>query len=79
MHKQTGSPCEELLQQWSAKRELANYYITALLRLSPDAPGALRRKQELCKKVFEAQLSLKLVDDQLQSCYQEFGLESSHI
>ncbi len=25
MHKQTGSPCEELLQQWSAKRELANY------------------------------------------------------
>ena len=79
MHKQTGSPCEELLQQWSAKRELANYYITALLRLSPDTPGALRRKQELYKKVFEAQLSLKLVDDQLQSCYQEFGRESSHI
>ena len=79
MHKQTGSPCEELLQQWSAKRELANYYITALLRLSPDAPGALRRKQELCKKVFEAQLSFKHVDDQLQRCYQEFGRESSHI
>ena len=75
MHKQTGSPCEELLQQWSAKRELANYYITALLRLSPDAPGALRRKQELCKKVFEAQLSYKHVDDQLRSCYKEYGQE----
>jgi len=55
-------------------RELANYYITTLLRPSPDAPDALRRKQELCKKVFEAQLSFKHVDDQLQSCYQEFGL-----
>jgi hypothetical protein len=79
MHKQKGSPCEELLQQWSARRELANYYMTALLRLSPDAPDALRRRQELSKKVFEAQLSLKHVDDQLQSCYQEFGPESSHI
>jgi hypothetical protein len=79
MHKQKGSPCEELLRQWSARRELANYYMTALLRLSPDAPDALRRRQELSKKVFEAQLSLKQVDDQLQSCYQEFGPESSHM
>lgn len=79
MHKQAGSPCEELLRQWSARRELANYYITALLRLNPDTPGALQRRQELCQRVFEAQLSLKHVDDQLQSCYQEFGPKSSHM
>ncbi|TMD94444.1 MAG: hypothetical protein E6I79_02480 [Chloroflexi bacterium] len=64
MHKQTGSPCEELLQQWSAKRELANYYITALLRLSPDAPDALRRKQELYEylRILEQQKRLNQVN-----------------
>ena len=51
MHKQRGSPCEELLQQWSMKRELSNYYMTTLLRLSPDDPDALRRRRELSKKV----------------------------
>lgn len=79
MHKQAGSPCEKLLQQWAAKRELANYYMTALLRLNPDAPDALQRRQELCQRVFEAQLSFKHADDQLQSCYQEFGPKSSHM
>jgi hypothetical protein len=73
MQKQRSSPCEGLLQQWSAKRELANYYMTALLRLSPDDPDALRRRRELSKKVFEAQLCYKHVDDQLQSCYREYG------
>ena len=76
MHKQRGSPCEELLQQWSMKRELSNYYMTTLLRLSPDDPDALRRRRELSKKVFEAQLSYKHVDDQLRSCYEEYGLEA---
>jgi hypothetical protein len=73
MHKQMSHPCNGLLQQWQVRHELANYYFTVLLRLSPDAPHALQRRQELSNKVFEAQLSLKHVDDQLQSCYQEYG------
>ena len=77
MHKQTSSPCEGLLLQWSVKRELSNFYMTALLRLNPDDPNALRRRQELSKKVFEAQLCYKQVDDQLRSCYEEYGQESS--
>ncbi len=73
MNKQMSSPCDELLQQWKARRETANFYFTALLRLSPDSSDALRRRQELNEKVFEALLSWKHIDDQLQSCYQEYG------
>ena len=70
-------PCDRLLQQWQIKREVANYYFTALLRLSPGDCNALQRRQELSQKVFEAQLSLKHTSDQLQSCYQEYACESS--
>jgi hypothetical protein len=73
MDKQMSHPCDELLQQWQTKRELANYYFTTLLRLSPDAPDAVRQRQELNEKVFDALLNWKQVDDQLQSCYQEYG------
>ena len=73
MDKQMSHPCDELLQQWQAKRELANYYFTALLRLSPEAPDAVRQRQEFNEKVFDALLTWKQVDDQLQSCYQEYG------
>ncbi len=74
MPKQLRHPCEKLLQQWQVRRELANYYMTTLLRLSPDAPDALCRRQELSEKIFTARLSLRHTDDQLQSCYQEYGL-----
>jgi hypothetical protein len=73
MNKQTSHPCDGLLQQWQARREEANFYFTTLLHLSPDAADALRRRQELNEKVFDALLSWKHVDDQLQSCYQEYG------
>ena len=73
MNKQMSHPCDELLQQWQTKRELANFYFTTLLRLSPDAPDAVRQRQELNEKVFDALLTWKHVDDQLQSCYQEYG------
>ena len=76
MDKQMSHPCDELLQQWQAKRELANYYFTTLLRLSPDAPDAVRQRQELNEKVFDALLNWKQVDDQLQRCYQEYGQSS---
>ncbi len=78
MYKQMPHPCEGLLQQWQVRRGLANYYMTALLRLSPDAPDALRRREELSEKIFAARLSLRHADDQLQSCYQEYGGRSSH-
>jgi len=74
MPNQLHHPCEGLLQQWQVRREVANYYMTTLLRLSPDAPDALRRRQELSEKIFAARLSLKHADDQLQSCYQEYAL-----
>ena len=73
MNNQMGHPCDGLLQQWQAKRETANFYFTALLRLSPDTSAALQQRQELNDKVLEALLSWKHVDDQLQSCYQEYG------
>ena len=73
MDKQMSHPCDELLKQWQMKRELANFYFTSLLRLSPDAPDAVRQRQELNEKVFDALLTWKHVDDQLQSCYQEYG------
>jgi hypothetical protein len=59
------------LQQWQGKRDLANYYFTTLLRLSPAEPGALQRRQELHEKVVDALRSWKYVDEQLQRCYQE--------
>ena len=73
MNNQMNHPCDELLQKWQARREEANFYFTALLRLSPDLSDALRRRQELNDKVFNALLSWRQVDDQLQSCYQEYG------
>ena len=73
MNKQVDHPCDELLNQWQAKRETANFYFTTLLHLNPDAADAIRRREELNEKVFEALLSWKQVDDQLQSCYQEYG------
>jgi hypothetical protein len=74
MCKQNVHPCDGLLQQWQMRREVANYYFNALLRLSPDDPNALQRHQELSRKIFEAQLSLKHMSDQLQSCEQEISL-----
>ncbi len=76
MSLQMSHPCDGLLQQWQGKRELANFYFTTLLHLSPDTPDATRRRQELTEKVFEALLSWKEVDNQLQSCYQEYGQRS---
>jgi len=73
MSHQMNHPCNEPLQQWQGKCELANYYFTALLRLSPNAPDALQRRQELNEKEFDALLTWKHVDEQLQSCYQEYG------
>ena len=56
MNNQMNHPCDELLQQWQARREEANFYFTALLRLSPDSSDALRRRQELNDKVLDALL-----------------------
>jgi hypothetical protein len=71
MQEHSQHPCDSLLQQWNLRREVANYYFTALMRLSPDAHNAVRRRQELSEKLFAARLSLKHAADQLQSCYQE--------
>ncbi len=50
MNNQMSHPCDWLLQQWQARREAANFYFTALLRLSPDSSDALRRRKELNDK-----------------------------
>jgi hypothetical protein len=73
MNNSVSHPCDGLLQQWQARRDAANFYFTALLHLSPATSEALQRRQELNDKVLEALVSWKQVDDQLQSCYQEYG------
>lgn len=66
-------PCDDLLQQWQTRRETANFYFRALLHLNPDTSEALLRRKELNDKVIVALLGWKHIDDQLQSCYEEFG------
>jgi len=68
MFGRIADPCEELLQQWQVRRELANYYMIALLRLSPDAPDALQRRRELNEKIAFARLRLRQAGRQLQEC-----------
>ncbi len=74
MYKQASHPCDALLQQWSIRRELAHYYFTRLLRLSPSDPCAEELRQEISEKLFVARIALKQVADQLQSCQQEYDL-----
>ncbi len=73
MPKQSRHPCEPLLREWQAAREVANYYFTALLRLAPEAPDAHKRRQELNEKLFVAQIHRKHIEDQLQGCCKEYG------
>jgi hypothetical protein len=75
MHKQISHPCDTLLQQWSIRRELVHYYCTRLLRLAPDDPYAEERRQEISEKLFLAQIALKQVADQLQSCQKEHNIQ----
>lgn len=68
MDQQMSHPCDELLQQWQAKREVANNYFRALLLLRPASP---QRRRELNEKVVDALQSWQHVEEQLQGCYQE--------
>ena len=79
MSQQISHPCDKLLQQWQEKRELANYYFRALLRLSPDTPNAPQRRGELNEQVVAALHSWQDVEEQLQGCYQEHGQRPGHI
>ncbi len=76
MYEQSSHPCEALLRKWQEKREVANYYFTALLRLSLEDDNAYQRRQELSAKLFRARIALKHADDQLQGCYQELSRRS---
>jgi hypothetical protein len=76
MQDRSLKPCEALLQQWHVKREIAQYYFTALLRLRPDDPNALEQRKEISEKLFFARLALRQVADQLQSCQQEYNQNS---
>lgn len=71
MHEQSSHPCDALLHQWSVRRDLAHYYFTALLRLTPNDLNARERHQEISEKLFVARIALRQVADQLQSCQQE--------
>ncbi len=75
MHKRVSHPCDALLQQWSVRRELAHYYFTRLLRLSPSEPHAEEQRQEISEKLYVARIALKQVADQLQSCQQEHNIQ----
>ncbi len=71
MYEKAHHPCDELLRQWGIKRDLAQYYFTALLRLSPDDPNREEKGREISEKLFFARIALRQVADQLQSCQQE--------
>lgn len=73
MHEQNHHPCQQLLREWQVTRELANYYFTVLLRLSPEDPDAQKRRQELNEKLFVIQTRWKHVEDQLEGCCKEHG------
>ncbi len=73
MQERSPNLCDALLQQWNARREVVNYYFTALLRLMPSDPDALKRREEISAKLFVARLALRQVADQLQSCEKEHG------
>jgi hypothetical protein len=73
MNTSGSHPCDELLQEWQARREEANFYFRSLLHLNPDSSKALQRRKELNDKVMNRLLAWRAVDDQLQSCYQEYG------
>jgi len=75
MREQSPNLCDALLQQWNVRREVANYYFTALLRLMPNDPDALKRREEISAKLFVARLALRQAADQLQSCQQEHGTQ----
>src|SRR2546423_13984312 len=75
MQEHTQHPCDSFLQQWNLRREVANYYFTALMRISPDALNAVGRRQELSEKLFAARLSIKHAEDQLHSSYQEHSTQ----
>ena len=73
MNTSGSHPCDELLLEWQARREEANFYFRSLLRLNPDSSEALQRRMELNDMVMNRLLAWRAVDDQLQSCYQEHG------
>ena len=77
MQERNADLCESLLLQWHVKREIAHYYFTALLRLMPSDPNALKRREEISEKLYFARLSLRQVADQLQSCQREHRQETS--
>ncbi len=74
MYEQKSHPCDALLQQWSVRRDVAHYYFTALLRLTPNDLNAQERHQEISEKLFVARVALRQVADQLQSCQQEHNI-----
>ncbi len=67
MQEQGAQLHHRLLQEWQFRREMVNFYTTALLRLSPADHNAQQRWSELRAKLSAARIALIQATDQLQS------------
>ncbi len=76
MIEQTGSSYEQLLQEWSFRREMVHEYCNALRLLTPDDHNARQRWQELSGKLATAESALSQVSAQLRSYEAEQALSN---
>lgn len=76
MIEQTGSSYEQLLQEWSFRREMVNQYCNALLLLTPEDHDARQRWQEPSGKLASAESALRRASAQLRSYEAERALSS---
>lgn len=58
---------DQLMREWYFRREMVNYYSTALLRLMPYDRDLQARRRELSAKLALAEIALTQVSDQLQA------------
>ena len=76
MIEQTGSSYEQLLQEWSFRREVVNEYCNALRLLMPEDRDARQRWQELSGKLATAEVALSQASAHLRSYEEEQALKS---
>lgn len=65
--KQDDDLHDQLMRDWYFRREMVNYYSTALLRLMPYDRDPQARRRELSAKLALAEIALTQVSDQLQA------------
>lgn len=76
MSEHTGSPYEQLLQEWHYRRTVVNQYCDALRLISADDRNARQRWQELSARLATAEIALSQASAQLRSFEEEQALRN---